>query len=102
VGRSVVEWEAPENGRIAEAWTEEAAELKSKPNTWGMIASYPARGKDRRGRDKGAVKASGLASSITRGVLMAFRPQGAFKGVSRLKDGEYKVYAIYLGEEEEW
>lgn len=98
----MVDWEDP-GGRMEHtgAWREEAIELKTKPNVWGVIAAFPATGKIGR-EDKGAMKARGLASSINRGLLLAYRPVGSFKAVSRLKDGEYKVYAMYLGEEEEW
>lgn len=43
--------------------------------------------------------AGSIASRIREGVFMAMRPAGSFDACSRSVDGEYLVYACYVGDE---
>lgn len=62
-----------------------AAELRAQPGRWGLIFV--------------GSRASRLATSITNGVLAAYRPAGDFEAVSRIRpDGRDAVYVRYLGD----
>lgn len=67
------------------AWAEQAAELRAHPGHWGILAEYPA-GKRQAARN--------LAWQVSTGLLVAFRPEGAFEAVTRAAGDTVKVYAI--------
>lgn len=82
-------WEEPPparrgNGRVNHA--DVARKLKARPNEWAIVNTYP------NSRTSGAV-----ASSIRTGQVTAYLPRGAWEAVSRLVDGEHRVYARYVG-----
>lgn len=51
-----------------------------------------------------ATRASAYAAAyqIRRGVLANFRPSGTYEAVGRTVDGEYRVYARFVGENGEY
>lgn len=93
--RSAVIWEDPparersgrgpqdvNHGKVAES-------LKANPHTWGRVGKYSS-----------ANSSASVASHIRRGLLTAYAPAGLFLAVARTVDGEHRVYAMYIGEEE--
>lgn len=63
----------------------EVAELRAHPGNWGIVREdAPSRY---------------MAKHIRRGMLAAFRPEGAFDAVARKNDdGTYRIYAMALDE----
>lgn len=85
---SDIRWEEPprpasrpriDYGSIAE-------ELRNRPKEWAIVRVMPDAG-----------RSSVVASGISRGKVAAFHPIGAFEAMARLVDGEYRVYARYVG-----
>lgn len=64
-----------------------AAQLKERPGEWARAGAYGSYG-----------SSASMARHIRQGHLAAYRPQGAFEAVARTVDGEYRVYARYVGE----
>lgn len=61
-------------------------QLRARPQEWAHIAT------------RANISAAGeLARRIKRGGTVAFQPASAFEAVSRTVDGEYRVYARYVG-----
>jgi hypothetical protein len=88
-----LKWEEPPHADQrrpggAKRHAEVAAQLKSRPGEWARVAAFD---KDTRSRT--------YAHYIRRGGLAAYRPDGSFEAVSRTVDGEYRVYARYVGGE---
>lgn len=69
------------------ARTAEARKLKERPGTWGLIGTYKSR-----------TSAASMATCIRTGRTSTWRPAGDFEAVSRSVDGEYRVYARYMGD----
>lgn len=79
--------EAPPRMRDSDFHKKVAATLRSKPDTWMRVkvgTTGPA--------------ARSLSYQIKNGTLVAYRPHGFFEAVSRTVDGEFCVYARYVGE----
>ncbi|WP_420783049.1 hypothetical protein [Streptomyces sp. LPB2020-019-1HS] len=70
-------------------YSETAQILKSKPMKWARILQRARRG-----------DAATTAYQIRKGILAAFRPAGSFEAKSRTKEGNYYVYARYVGPKE--
>ncbi len=68
-------------------YVSESAQLIAKPGQWAILR------RDFKSQDQAAT----LASYIRIGQLAAFSPSGAFEAVSRSVEGEYRVYARYVG-----
>lgn len=64
-----------------------AAELKSRPGEWALIAEATS---------------PSVVTYITRGLGSAYTPAGSFEAVSRLAEGHRDVYARYVGENGEY
>lgn len=86
-----IKWEDPPADARRNDWAPIAAELRAHPMKWAMIA---------------ARKTIGPASDISEKVKGArptspkfFQPPGSFEAVTRKVDGEYRVYARYVGGE---
>lgn len=71
-------------------FAEIAQELKASPGQWAVIAKY-----DKVDRPRAMVVA------INSGRYSIWEPAGHFEAVSRLVEGEYCLYARYLGEEDD-
>jgi len=87
---SGIRFEDPPGARSAATgrdWTAAAAVLRKEPRRWAIVAVCP-----------NAVTAASTANNIRRGQVAAMRPVGAFEAVSRTVDGEYRVYARWVGE----
>ncbi len=89
---SAIVWEEPSfpesDGRVqVPRWQVEAGELRSRPGDWALLCTK---------RSRSAAKS--MAHDIKTGVLRAFLPAGSFTAVSRKVDGEFRVYARYVGE----
>lgn len=63
-----------------------AAELKARPGEWARIETSTSPN-----------AASSMANHISGARLKAYAPAGSFEAVSRTVDGEYRVYARYVG-----
>lgn len=89
---SVIGWEEPPPngshaaGRKNTKWHRIAEELRAKPSQWAHIENRSAPN-----------IAAQVAMQIRRGHCSGM-PAGQFEAVSRLVDGEYRVYARYVGE----
>lgn len=64
-----------------------AEKLRSRKGEWGRVAVCAT-----------VTKARVMASGIRRGVSRAYQPRGDFDAIHRFVDGEYRVYARYLGD----
>lgn len=92
--RYVIRWQNPpparNNGVNAgrppgSEWNEVAAELRSMPNTWGVIY-------------EGDRKGGGWAKTkVVSGRTLCFRPAGAFEACMRSVGGRHLVFARYVG-----
>lgn len=74
-------------GRLPSPMSQDiAAQLTERPGEWAHIRSgaTPAR-------------AASLAHHVRAGTSRAFRPKGAFEAKSRTVDGQFRVYARYVG-----
>ncbi|MEU3851785.1 hypothetical protein [Streptomyces sp. NPDC029554] len=65
---------------------EVAAALKARPGQWAVVRTVPAR-----------TTAATSAYNIRVAKSAAYAPAGSFEAVSRSVDGEYRVYARYVG-----
>jgi hypothetical protein len=63
-----------------------ANQLKERPGDWAHIRSSAT-----------SRRAASLAHHIRTGTSHAFRPKGAFDAKARLVDGQFRVYACYIG-----
>ena len=66
---------------------ETAKRLRRRPAEWAVIDA----------RDT-AQKAGGMAYAIRAAQLRAYEPAGAFQAVARKVEGEYRIYARFVGE----
>ena len=64
-----------------------AETLKSNPDAWAKVGKY-----------RTVNSSASVASHIRGGLLAAYAPAGTFEAVARTVDGEYWVYARYIGE----
>jgi hypothetical protein len=91
---AVIRWEEPPPGRSNGGGKREsylaplADELRANPGRWALVHIGDSSG-----------QATGMATHIARGQVLAFAPAGDFDAVSRRVDGRHRVYAVYLGEE---
>ncbi|MEU6725588.1 hypothetical protein ABZ917_17925 [Nonomuraea wenchangensis] len=67
-----------------------ASVLCKKPGRWALIGVVGT-----------PLRASGAAHRIRAGLVETLAIRGAFDAVARSVDGEYRVYARYLGEYEQ-
>ena len=87
-------WEAPPPSRQGQGGGRPsrmdplAAALRTRPGEWALAYQCEA-----------SNVASRRMYGITRGIAASFRPAGAFEATSRKVDGEYRVYARYVGEQ---
>lgn len=77
----------PRSARAAQL-ADQAAQLAARPGEWARLGTYHHQ-----------VTAAGMARRIRTGETAAFRPAGAYEAVSRGVDGEYGVWARYVGGE---
>lgn len=78
--------ELPPDGR-ANGVYDFAPALKERPGEWALVAT------------KGSTGAAGsMAANIRRGFASGCGPMGSFEAKSRHVDGEYRVYARYIGD----
>lgn len=64
-----------------------ASQLRTNPEVWGRIGTY-----------KTSASAGSMARTIRTAALTAYEPEESFEAVSRRIDGQYYVYARYVGE----
>lgn len=87
----VVLWEdPPPPGRgsrnVAHDWPAIVAALRVRPREWARVTTYPSDN-----------SARVMADRLRQGAVAAARPAGSVQAVSRMVDGEYRVYARYVG-----
>lgn len=82
--RAVIAWEAPPGH--PDAHEPLAEELKGKPKEWGHILTY-----------RTASTSASVAGQIRTGISKCWQPRGAFEAIAKKVDGEYRVYARYVG-----
>ena len=76
----------PGRGARPKGWHGEVArQLRARPGEWAVIDVYGSQ-----------ASAAGVAYQIRMGGYSAYQPRGAWEAVSRLVDGENRVYARYL------
>jgi hypothetical protein len=82
-------WEDPPEGRGPETrltkWAIIGAALRSRPGEWALVEVKPS-----------AAIASSVARNIRLGLVRVGQP-GEFDATSRNIDGEFRVYARYVG-----
>lgn len=61
-------------------------QLRKHPGQWAIIHCANTR-----------AAAYAMAHQIRHGVLASYRPAGAFEALGRTVDGEYRVYARFVG-----
>lgn len=67
-----------------------ARQLRAKPGEWGRIGSYSS-----------AESASATAYTVRHAKVTAWVPEGHYEAVARKVEGEYRVYARYVGGSDE-
>jgi hypothetical protein len=77
----------PPPKRAPRGFEEIAQKLKDSPGKWAVIAVYP----DRSG-------AGSQRMRVTRGLTRPWQPAGDFEATARAIDGEYRLYARYMGD----
>lgn len=84
---SGIVWAEPPLGRHTRAFNYGAVadELRRRPKEWAIVRVMPNSG-----------RSSVVASEINRGRIAAL-PAGDFEAMARNVDGEYRVYARYVG-----
>lgn len=86
---SEIVWEEPPNANARRNYTSSDVDaLMANPGRWARLGSYRTRG-----------SAYPMAHRIKNGLLKKWQPVGAFEAVVRPKDGEFAVYARYVGED---
>lgn len=63
-----------------------AEQLRARPDEWAHILTFPT-----------INSASSTAYSIRKATRKAWGPAGSFEAKSRTVDGEFRVYARYVG-----
>lgn len=93
----VIRWEDPPQtkakggcGRPNSKYAPIADQLRDHPGRWALV-----READRQNA------AASLAGVIREGRTVCFAPRGDFDACTRAVDGRYRVYARYLGDNEE-
>lgn len=84
-----VTWEdppAPSARRGGPAWVQQ---LKNNPGKWAHVETKTSR-----------ERANGFAGNVKFGKATCYQPAGSFEAVFRTVDGEFRVYARYVGETE--
>lgn len=71
-------------GRAVEK--EVPAQLRAHPGEWAIIHTAQTR-----------VGAYAMAHQIRTGILASYRPKGHFEALGRTVDGEFRVYARFVG-----
>lgn len=66
---------------------EAAQQLRENPGRWARVGSFSKR-----------TNANSLASIIRRGASSVWAEPGDFDAVARATDGEFRVYARFLGD----
>lgn len=86
---SGISWEQPPAGRdkpiTRTAWGPIVAELRTRPGEWAVVAVKPT-----------AAAAATVAAHMRRGIYTGMS-RGEFEAMARTVDGEYRVYARYVG-----
>lgn len=91
--RDQIVWEEPPEQTVKRDRVDHkarAAALKSRPGAWGIVATY----------DSASIAAS-VAQGIRGGSTNAWKPQGAFEAKARTVEKEHRVYARFVGGDEE-
>lgn len=92
---AVIRWEKPPvarsqgGGKRLSRLTPLADELRARPGEWALVHEGTSPG-----------QATGMATHIRLGQVMAFSPAGDFDAVSRRVDGKCCVWAVYAGSDE--
>ncbi|MGW1998390.1 hypothetical protein [Embleya sp. NPDC001921] len=81
--------EPPASKRSSNPTIAIAAALKARPNEWAIVHVAAA-----------SALANNKATQIRAGRARAFTPAGAFEAKTRVVDGEYRVYARFVGSAE--
>lgn len=78
-------FEGPPPPRASRPELREVAQaLRARPGEWARVGQF--------------VQADMLAANIKRGKPVVFAPKGSFEAVSRRINGEFFLYARYVGE----
>lgn len=94
----VLRWEEPPatrrkggypQGLSKSRWADVADDLRARPGEWALIA------------ETAVATNSGLATQIRMGQMVCFSPAGDFDAETRRKDGVRKVWAVYVGDDED-
>lgn len=86
---SEIVWEEPPSwsgGKGQFDWAAVAALLRRRPKEWAIVRVMAD-----------SMRSTQTAHYIKSGKLAAFRPAGDFEARARCVDGEYRVYARYVG-----
>jgi hypothetical protein len=67
---------------------EAAARLRESPGKWAVVKKPGT-----------SLAARAAAHQIRSGSIVAYRPAGAYDAVARAVDGEFRVYARYIGDD---
>lgn len=79
--------EPPSESNAVHDWVAIASALKKRPNRWAIVAVC-----------KNAPLAASTARYVRQSGYEALRLAGKFEAVARTVDGEYRVYARWVGE----
>lgn len=83
---TVISWDAPPSGKPNHDWVAIVAELRTRPGEWAYVARYES-----------YAAVGQIAQQLRAGVLAAAKPAGTVHATARKVDGEYRVYARYVG-----
>lgn len=79
-------WEDPPDITALQVARSLADELRARPGEWAVVSTHPTMG-----------TAQSTSSNIRSGRRAIYRPRFAFDATAREVDGEYRVYARYIG-----
>lgn len=82
---SVISWEEPPVTSLKD-WVAIVAELRGQPRRWAHVATYGD-----------SVMSGQIASQLRTGRINAAGPAGSVEAKAKKVDGEYRVYARYVG-----
>jgi hypothetical protein len=83
-----IRWEDPPPPKRVDDWAEELTPLMAQPKRWAVVA----------------VRKTGSAARAVHGNFVSRRvkvPPGEWEFARRMVDGEHRVYARYLGPDED-
>ncbi len=92
----VLRWEDPPpptfrgTGKAARPWPLVAKDLRDHPGRWGVVL------------EDGGTNSGTAVARISNGLTQWFQPAGAFFALQRQRNHVIEVYAVYIGEHQEY